>query len=108
MKELNPKIIKFFACLSDETRLKMILCILEKPHTVKRIHHCLGEERMTLSAVSHQLKLMYDGEIVVFVKKGREKTFKLSEKFCWCILTEALEHFGKKKGACPSCARLRK
>ncbi|MBI2662829.1 winged helix-turn-helix transcriptional regulator [Candidatus Woesearchaeota archaeon] len=106
MTELNLKIIKFFACLSDETRLRIVLCLWERPHTVNEIHRCLGEERITLSAISHQLKQMYDVGVVVFVKRGREKTFKLSEKFCWCILKDALGHF-ERKGTCQRCAKLK-
>ncbi|MBS3123355.1 winged helix-turn-helix transcriptional regulator [Candidatus Woesearchaeota archaeon] len=100
-RELS-KITEFFSCLSDETRLKIILSILEKPKTVNEIHQILGEEKLTLSAVSHQLTLMNNLGIVEFEKNGRSKSFRLSGQFCWCILRKALGHF-EEKGGCKSC-----
>ncbi|MBI2151146.1 winged helix-turn-helix transcriptional regulator [Candidatus Woesearchaeota archaeon] len=101
------KITGFFSCLSDETRLKIILSILEQPKTVNEIHQMLGEEKLALSAVSHQLTLMSNLGIVEFEKTGRSKSFRLSKQFCWCILRKALGHF-EEKGGCKACQEAKK
>ena len=101
------KITEFFSCLSDETRLKIILSILEQPRAVNEIHQLMGEEKLTLSAVSHQLTLMNNLGIVKFEKNGRSKSFRLSGKFCWCILRKALGHF-EEKGGCKACLQAKK
>ncbi len=88
---------QFFAALSDETRLKILLSISDEPKTVNKIHESLGRKNITLSAISHQLKKLAGLEIVVYKKKGKEKTFRLSDKFCWCILRDVLKHFKPKQ-----------
>ena len=101
MDTINKKILQFFSCLSDETRLKILVSLTEKPRTVKDIHDSVG--KITLSAVSHQLRLMSDLDIIVFEKKGRKKLFRLSDDFCWCILKDAFRHF---EGKCKRCAQM--
>ena len=107
MANVNQKVLRFFSALSDETRLKILLGLVEKPKTVGQIHQCIGKEKMTLSAVSHQLKQLASSDIVTYVKKGREKLFSLSDNFCWCILEDAMNHFsGKEK--CMECCKILK
>jgi len=104
----NKKIMNFFSSLADETRLKILLGLTEKPKTVTEIHNIVGKEKMSLSAISHQLRLLSDMGIVLSERKGKEKLYRLSDDFCWCILREAYSHFGKeKKIKCPKCAAIK-
>ena len=89
----KEKVINFFASLADETRLKILLAIANKPKNVNDIHEFVGKDKMTLSAISHQLKSLKDMNIVINVKKGKEKFYELSDKFCWCILRDAFKQF---------------
>jgi len=96
------KVQQFFEHLSDPTRLSIVLNLLKEAKTVTQIHEKLGKKTLTLSAISHQLRQLYDTKIVEFKKKGREKYFYLSDEFCWCILHDALAHYeGKTK--CKVC-----
>jgi len=98
------KVLNFFSCLADKTRLKIILGIAEKSKSVNEIYKFVGKEKMTLSAISHQLKQLSDLNIVKFEKKGKEKLFRLSEDFCWCVLRDAFGQFGSKiKIKCKKC-----
>jgi DNA-binding transcriptional ArsR family regulator len=106
MKDIDPRLLRFFDALADETRLKILISISETPLTVSEIHHALGTERITLSGVSHQLRLMTDLDIVVPEKSGREKRFSLSKKYCWCILRDAFRQL--RKGKCPHCSDIEK
>ena len=102
--ETDGKVLKFFSAIADSTRLKILRALMECPKTVNEVYESVGRERMTLSAISHQLKFLEQSGVVVFEKKGREKTFKPSSDFCWCILKDAYSHFGKKC-KCKACEK---
>ena len=93
MEQVNRKVVDFFSALSDETRLKILRSLMEKDKTVGDIHKSVGGKKLTLSAISHQLKHLSLLGIVVYKKRGREKHFHLSDKFCWCMLRDAFKHF---------------
>ncbi len=107
MEQINKKVMQFFESLSDETRLKILLSLTKGPKTVNEIHSHVGKDKVTLSAISHQLRQLSDIGILVYEKKGREKIFKFSDSFCWCILRDAMNHFSKKT-QCKECLKLRK
>ena len=94
--DANRKVMQFFSSLSDETRLNIILALSEKPRTVTDIHKYVGKDKLTLSAISHQLKQLSDLNIINYKKEGKEKTFELSDKVCWCILRDTFDQFNKK------------
>ena len=98
--ETDRKVLRFFSAISDPTRLAMLRALMKGPKTVNEVYECVGREKMTLSAVSHQLKYLEQTGVVVFEKKGREKTFRPSSDFCWCILQDAYNHFNGKKCGC--------
>ena len=101
---IEEKIINFFSSLADTTRLKIILSIADKPKTVSEIYNTVGKGKITLSAISHQLKQLSNLNIVKFEKKSKEKLFRLSEDFCWCILRDAFNKFGGSiKIKCKKC-----
>jgi len=98
--EIDKKVLRFFSAISDPTRLVMLKALMDGPKTVNEVYESVGREKMTLSAVSHQLKYLEQVGVVEFEKKGREKTFRPSEEFCWCILKDAYDHYGGKKCGC--------
>ena len=100
----EEKVMQFFSSLADKTRLHILLSIAEKPKTVNEIYDFVGRDKMTLSAISHQLKQLNDMDIVIFEKKGKEKYFELSDNFCWCILRDAFSQFNNNiKIKCKKC-----
>ncbi len=105
--EIDKKVLRFFSAIADGTRLKMLLALMDGPKTVNEVYESVGREKMTLSAVSHQLKYLEQTGVVVFEKKGREKTFRPSSDFCWCILKDAYSHFGKNKCGCTACKKIK-
>lgn len=108
-QESEIKIMNFFSSLADGTRLKIILSMAEKPITVNEIYDTVGRGKMTLSAISHQLKLLNNLNIVSYNKKGKEKFFELSDKFCWCILRDAFKQFDNNiKIKCKKCENQKK
>jgi len=106
--ESEKKVMRFFSSLADETRLHILLSIAEDPKTVNEIYDFVGRKKMTLSAISHQLKQLNNFGIVSYNKKGKEKYFELSDKFCWCILRDAFSQFNTKiKIKCKKCGKER-
>lgn len=95
-EDVEKKVLDFFSSLADKTRLHILLSIAEKPKTVNEIYQFVGREKMTLSAISHQLKQLNDLGIVSYEKKGKEKFYQLSDSFCWCILRDAFMQFNDK------------
>jgi len=96
INNINKNVADFFSSLSDETRLKIIISISKGSKTVSQIHRSI-EGKITLSAISHQLKLLESMDIIKHERKGREKHYSLSGDFCWCILKDAIKHFKNKK-----------
>jgi ArsR family transcriptional regulator len=100
MSAINQQIANFFSALADETRLLILISISKGSKTVGDIHKFVlkeGENKITLSAVSHQLKLLNGSDIIEYKKSGREKYYSLSGDFCWCMLKDALKHFKFKR-----------
>jgi len=108
MVKVNKKILQFFSSLADETRLNIVLSLTEGSMNVGDIYKSLGKNKITLSAVSHQLKLLENSGVVTFEKKGREKIFRLADGFCWCIVKDVFGHFGSgKKCECKECCSIK-
>lgn len=103
VKDIDPKLLRFFALLSDETRLRIVMSIREGPLSVGEIHERIKE--LTLSAISHQLRTLNDAGIIDSKKEGRTKRYSLTDQFCWCILDNAFSHFQHKH--CEACRRIR-
>lgn len=103
MKKINPKIIKFFDVLADETRLRILVSMANNPITVNEIHKAV--DNLTLSAISHQLRMMSNLDIVRFERKGRKKFYRLSDTYCWCPLRDAFSQYNKKT-KCSHCAKI--
>lgn len=102
----EERLLQFFSSLADRTRLRILLSIIDGPKSVNEIYNKVGKNEMTLSAISHQLKLLSNLGIVSYKRDGKEKNFSLSDNFCWCILKNSYEHFNNKSG-CETCNQLR-
>jgi ArsR family transcriptional regulator, lead/cadmium/zinc/bismuth-responsive transcriptional repressor len=96
MEKVDSRITNFFSALADETRLNILISLSKGSRTVNEIHKFVGKD-ITLSAISHQLKLLSSSDIVKHERKGREKHYSLSGDFCWCMLKDAMKHFSKKE-----------
>lgn len=103
----DKKVIQFFSSLADETRLKILLSLTNGPKTVNGIYDYVGRDKVSLSAISHQLKFLSDIDMVQHKRNGQEKNFELSNDFCWCIIRDVFKHFNgdsKKFDGCCGCS----
>jgi ArsR family transcriptional regulator len=78
-----------FKALADPTRLKILAILSEGDRRVGEIADHLS---VTQSAVSHQLRLLRNLNIVRYHKKGREVYYGLADDHIRDILQRTFEH----------------
>ena len=74
-KEIT-KLANMFSVLGDPTRLKIVLCLMEKEASVTEIVNALG---LTQSAVSHQLRILKDAHVLKSEKNGKMVIYSLND-----------------------------
>ena len=79
----------FFKVLGDSTRMKILFAIDGGPLCVCDIAAMLG---MTKSAVSHQLKILRQNDLVTYRKTGKNAFYELADDHVRDIIEKALEH----------------
>lgn len=84
----------FFKILGDSTRLK-ILCALDNNElTVSELSTKLD---MTISAVSHQLKILKSNKIVKFKRDGKNIYYLLDDEHISLLINIAKTHLDEKR-----------
>ena len=78
-----------FKCLSDYTRLKIILALAKKELCVCEISLLL---EVSVSAISHQLRLLKNLKLVKFRKDKKMVYYSLDDQHISKIINEALKH----------------
>lgn len=84
---------KFFHLLSDNTRISILSILDENEVCVCDIANILD---MTKSAVSHQLKVLKDANLVKSRKQGKEVFYSFSDDHIKIIFEQALEHISER------------
>lgn len=79
----------FFKVLGDSTRISILFAIDGEPMCVCDIANLLG---MTKSAVSHQLKILRQSDLVTYRKTGKNVFYTLADDHVRDIIEKALEH----------------
>ena len=79
----------FFKILGDSTRINILFAIDGAPMCVCDIAELLG---MTKSAVSHQLKILRQSDLITYRKSGKNVFYTLADDHVRDIIEKALEH----------------
>ena len=79
----------FFKIFGDSTRMSILFAIDGEPLCVCDIAALLG---MTKSAVSHQLKILRQSDLVKYRKSGKNVLYTLADDHVRDIIEKALEH----------------
>jgi ArsR family transcriptional regulator, lead/cadmium/zinc/bismuth-responsive transcriptional repressor len=89
----NEKVLvrqgQLFAILADPTRLKVVMALRRTELCVHEITEIIGP---SLSAVSHQLRLLKALRLVRFRKQGKEVYYKLDDEHVEKLIDVAAEH----------------
>ena len=88
-KELLYGLSEFYKIFADETRLRILDVLLNKPLCVNEISEILD---MTQSAISHQLKNLRASNLVKTEKIGKNVYYSISDDHIKIILNYGLEH----------------
>ena len=79
----------FFKIFGDSTRLSILFAIDGEPLCVCDIADLLG---MTKSAVSHQLRILRDSDLITYRRSGKNVFYSLADDHVRDIIEKALEH----------------
>ena len=92
-KQLDDQIINkladLFKTMSNPTRIKIIYSLREKELCVCDLTEILD---MSPSAVSHQLRVLRNMNLVKYRKEGRSVYYSLNDNHVLCLFTQGLEH----------------
>lgn len=87
--EMIDELEQIFKLLGNRTRLKIITLLREHTYNVKELVAALEMEQ---SAVSHQLKLLREAQLVQTTKRGRTVYYYLADSHILILLDNALIH----------------
>ena len=85
-------IAEFFKVFADSTRIKILSALFENELCVCDIAACLN---MTKSAVSHQLRILRQADLVRNRKEGKIVYYRLSDDHVRKIFEMAKEHLSE-------------
>ena len=91
-KELLYGLSEFYKIFGDQTRLRILDALLNKPLCVNEISELLD---MTQSAISHQLKNLRTSNLVKTKKIGKNVYYSISDEHIKIILKYGLEHISE-------------
>lgn len=83
----------FFKVLGDSTRMKVLLAL---DNGEMCVYHISKELNMSMSAVSHQLRILRDAKLVTSRRDGRNIYYTLCDDHVKTIVETAFEHVSEK------------
>ena len=83
---------ELFKVFGDSTRIRILCALLESELCVCDIAKLLG---MTLSAISHQLRILRAAKLVEFRKEGKTVFYSLADDHVHTILAVGIEHINE-------------
>ena len=78
-----------FKVFGDTTRMKILFALFKSEMSVNAISDLLG---MQQSAISHQLKILKDNNLVGCRREGKTMIYALSDDHVYQILAQGFEH----------------
>ena len=83
-----------FRLFGDTTRVRILCALSRSEMCVCAISELLG---MTQSAISHQLKVLKDGNLVACRREGKTVYYLLADGHVRTILSQGCEHLQEKE-----------
>ena len=94
--ELLCDLADLFKIFGDTTRIKILYALLESEMCVCAIADLLG---MTQSAISHQLRILKDADLVGRRREGKTIYYHLSDDHVRTIVAQGFEHLIEEPGS---------
>lgn len=89
---MTKNLANFFSTFSDETRIKILMLLLDGEATVGTIAEECG---LTISNTSHQLRVLKDEKLVKARKEGKYNYYSLDDEHVKVILKFGIEHLSE-------------
>ena len=80
---------ELFRMFSDSTRIRILYALIKSEMNVTDI---AAELEMTVSAISHQLRVLKDARLVRFRREGKTIMYSLSDDHVRTIMNMGIEH----------------
>ena len=80
---------ELFKVLGDSTRMKILFVLLVAEMCVCDLSQMLG---MSISAVSHQLRILRQAKLVRFRREGKTVFYALADEHVRTLLSQGMEH----------------
>ena len=88
-EELLLDLAELYKVFGDSTRIKILYVLFESEMCVCDIAQLLG---MSMSAISHQLRVLKQSHLVRFRKEGKTVFYSLADDHVRSILGQGLDH----------------
>lgn len=88
-EELLYDLAELYKVFGDSTRIKILYVLLEAEMCVCDIAQLLG---MSMSAISHQLRVLKQARLVKFRREGKTVFYSLADDHVRTILDQGMEH----------------
>ena len=85
---------RFFKVLADETRLKILFSLFDGP---KCVMHISERVEMSQSAVSHQLAILKNADLVKVARSGKNQVYSISDEHVRLVVDMAEIHVCERK-----------
>lgn len=94
-KEFIQELAEFFKIFGDGTRIRILQLLLDGEENVGDIAEELG---MSQSAVSHQLRVLRQNDLVKYRKEGKAVFYSLDDEHVRTVLEQGMSHIRHKRG----------
>ncbi|MBQ7293318.1 MAG: winged helix-turn-helix transcriptional regulator [Clostridia bacterium] len=84
----------FFKVLADETRLKILFSLFDG---AKCVMHISERVEMSQSAVSHQLAILKNADLVKVARNGKNQVYSISDEHVRLVVDMAEIHVNEHK-----------
>ena len=88
-EELLYDLAELFKVFGDSTRIKILYVLYENELPVSDIAEILN---MTISAISHQLKILKQARLVKYRKSGKNVIYSLADDHVRTMLGQGMDH----------------
>ena len=90
---VKNNMVQLFGMLADSTRLRIVAVISDRELCV---HEIAEKLHLSISAISHQLRLLKTARLVAFRKEGKHVYYRLDDDHVRQLITVAYEHVSEK------------
>ncbi|MCQ2548246.1 MAG: metalloregulator ArsR/SmtB family transcription factor [Clostridia bacterium] len=88
-EEMLYDLAELYKVFGDSTRIKILYVLFEEEMLVSQIAEYLD---MSVSAISHQLRVLKQAHLVKFRKEGKNVIYSLADSHVRTILGQGMDH----------------